>query len=108
MRTVLCGAALLGTLAGGVIGAGAETACLAAPDDRPAAGGHWFYRLDHATGRKCWYLKDDVAATAPPADAPAPAAPAATNGARTASPATPAEREALFREFLEWQKRREP
>jgi hypothetical protein len=45
--------------------------CLAGPDRPPAAGGHWYYRLDHAAIRKCWYLVGP-AARAPAAEVPAP------------------------------------
>jgi hypothetical protein len=69
--------------------------CLAGPNAQSPAGKHWYYRIDRATQRKCWYLgalraqthravaerkssrpapadvtDDDVAAAAPP---PAPA-----------------------------------
>jgi hypothetical protein len=55
--------------------------CLAAPNAGAAQGSHWYYRLDRATHRKCWYVgpqgaKVRRAATAtPPASARAPAAP---------------------------------
>jgi hypothetical protein len=38
--------------------------CLAAPNRPPAPGGHWYYHLDHATDRKCWYLVEPRAPTA--------------------------------------------
>lgn len=31
--------------------------CLSAPKDETPAGSHWYYRLDHATKRHCWYLR---------------------------------------------------
>ena len=31
-------------------------ACLAAPKGTAPAGQHWYYRLNRAKGRKCWYL----------------------------------------------------
>jgi hypothetical protein len=31
--------------------------CLAAPNSPSAKGNHWFYRLDRATKRKCWYQR---------------------------------------------------
>jgi hypothetical protein len=43
--------------------------CLAGPSRQPAQGGHWFYRLDHANNRKCWYLVEPEA-RAPTAEAP--------------------------------------
>ncbi len=45
--------------------------CLAGPDHPPAPGGHWYYHLDHASDRKCWYLVEP-AARAPAAEAMQP------------------------------------
>jgi hypothetical protein len=34
--------------------------CLAAPKkDQTPQGGHWYYRIDHATKRNCWYLREE-------------------------------------------------
>ena len=30
--------------------------CLSAPKGAVPAGGHWYYRLDRATKRQCWYI----------------------------------------------------
>jgi hypothetical protein len=79
--------------------------CLAGPDRPPAPGGHWYYHLDHASDRKCWYLVEP-GARAPTAEAvqpqPAPEPPpqpgfgalfstlsAGFSGPTTAQPATP-------------------
>jgi hypothetical protein len=35
----------------------AATSCLSKPNRTASAGGHWYYRIDRATHRKCWYLK---------------------------------------------------
>jgi hypothetical protein len=32
--------------------------CLAGPKSQTSQGGHWYYRIEHATQRHCWYLKD--------------------------------------------------
>jgi hypothetical protein len=32
--------------------------CLAAPKGTTPPGGHWYYRLERGTKRKCWYLGD--------------------------------------------------
>ena len=32
--------------------------CLSAPKATTPAGGHWYYRLEKGTKRKCWYLGD--------------------------------------------------
>lgn len=33
--------------------------CLSGPKDQAPHGGHWYYRIDHATKRHCWYLKGE-------------------------------------------------
>jgi hypothetical protein len=33
--------------------------CLSGPKDPAPHGGHWYYRIDHATKRHCWYLKGE-------------------------------------------------
>jgi hypothetical protein len=53
--------------------------CLAAPNAGAPPGSHWYYRLDRATHRKCWYVgaqgtKVRRAAATPPASARAPVA----------------------------------
>ena len=32
--------------------------CLAAPNAPAPAGSHWYYRLEHPTERKCWYVRE--------------------------------------------------
>src|SRR5258707_681301 len=73
-------------LAGANFAAVAENAtktpdsCLAGPKGAQSAGGHWYYRIDRATKRHCWYLgeeKDKTAATAPQDAAASTAEPAA-------------------------------
>lgn len=66
---------LAGTLLA-IIAHGAARAaddCLSAPKDETPAGSHWYYRLDHATKRHCWYLREESErlsqATAPKAAA---------------------------------------
>jgi hypothetical protein len=49
----------------------AEDSCLSAPN-KGAASGHWYYHLDHATKRHCWYLRDGKQARATPQDVAAP------------------------------------
>ncbi|RAI45075.1 hypothetical protein [Rhodoplanes roseus] len=101
--------------------------CLAAPDDTPTDGRRWFYRLDHGTSRKCWYLKsagepraaaparaEASAADLPPAPAvPLAAAAGAGSGptvalSRPSHPLTESERDALYREFLAWRLQQPP
>lgn len=43
--------------------------CLSAPKDVTPEGSHWYYRIDHATKRHCWYLRTEAerpSQTAPP------------------------------------------
>ena len=37
----------------------AEDNCLSAPKGATPAGGHWHYRIDRATKRNCWYIKNE-------------------------------------------------
>jgi len=39
--------------------AGAVDECLSGPKDQTPQGRHWYYRIDHATKRHCWYLADE-------------------------------------------------
>jgi hypothetical protein len=32
--------------------------CLSGPKGPTPAGGHWYYRIDHATKRHCWYVRE--------------------------------------------------
>ena len=32
--------------------------CLSGPKDQAPQGSHWYYRIEHATKRHCWYLKE--------------------------------------------------
>ena len=48
--------------------------CLAAPNRPPDPGGHWYYHLDHAADRKCWYLVEPARAPAVEAGEPQPVA----------------------------------
>jgi len=50
--------------AGGAAPAAAE--CLSNPGRTAAPGSRWYYRIDRATQRKCWYLKPSDARTAAP------------------------------------------
>ena len=33
--------------------------CLSAPKDKTPEGSHWYYRIDRATKRHCWYLREE-------------------------------------------------
>jgi hypothetical protein len=51
--------------------------CLSGPKDKTPQGSHWYYRIDHASNRHCWYLRAEsekpsktVASTSPPSENP--------------------------------------
>ncbi len=61
--------------------ANAASDCLASPKGAAPQGQHWFYRLDRASKRQCWYLRAEggkatqtaqAASDAPTAETPAP------------------------------------
>ena len=41
--------------------AAAADDCLSGPKGQTPAGGHWYYRIDRATKRHCWYIGDEKA-----------------------------------------------
>jgi len=59
--------------------------CAAAPNGAPPQGQHWYYRLDHVSHRKCWYLHA-IVALAPQAEAERPAQSARTELTRQPIP----------------------
>jgi hypothetical protein len=82
-------------LAGANFAAVAENAtkpadsCLSGPKGAVPAGSHWYYRIDHATNRHCWYLgeeKDKKTAVVTPQDAAGSAAAAAAPATDPAPP----------------------
>jgi hypothetical protein len=83
VASLLAGAAVM-TLS--LSAAGAADECLSGPNDQAPQGSRWYYHIDHATNRQCWYLKDlsekpSQAAQADPwssARVPSPKAEAAT------------------------------
>jgi hypothetical protein len=54
--------------------------CLSGPKDAAPNGSHWYYRIDHATKRHCWYLKGEKLSQS-----------AAPNSSPSAKPASPTE-----------------
>lgn len=95
-RVRSCAPAVLAfTVIGGAVAlsytrtAHAVDSCLTEPDLQSTEPGHWYYRIDTATHRRCWFLSSDPpsarqAAPAKPAAPPVPLARPATN-----APATP-------------------
>jgi len=41
----------------------ATAACLTKPGDAAPQGSHWYYRMDRAANRKCWFLAESAKAT---------------------------------------------
>jgi hypothetical protein len=78
---------LVGLLAAATFFAGANKAasavdaCLSGPKGSPPQGGHWYYRLDRATKRHCWYVGEEREKQA------------RSNVAQTAKPASPQQKE---------------
>src|SRR5262249_11389551 len=70
----------------------AAAECLAKPNATAAPGNHWYYRLERASGRHCWYQRPLIAGQndAAPRTAPArasgspPAVPSRATSAATA------------------------
>lgn len=73
----VCAPALCASLLAGVIVPFASVRaddCLTEPTRAATAGSHWFYHMDPATNRKCWFLVGT--GTRPPAAPPAAQPPA--------------------------------
>ena len=85
-RALLCFALVSTGMIGGALGAGADNAsaaddCTTESNLVPPKGSRWYYHIDRATDRKCWYIA---------ALASAPAAQGASVGAcRTGPGGTP-------------------
>jgi hypothetical protein len=133
MRVVLCVSVILAGMIAVALalttGPAAAADCVTDPNRDAPTGQHWYFHLDHATDRKCWYLHATVpagsaeapamelqsvhpqrrqAVAAEPPRRPAAAAPAAQSPRRqVAAPQPPAQRSeadeaALYLEFLRW------
>ena len=90
----------------------AEDSCVTSPGSQTKPGTHWYYHIDPAMNRKCWYLtrveqrasttglaESTIGATKKmPRALPKPEKPA------SALPLDPATRESLFRRFLDWRR----
>jgi hypothetical protein len=107
LKKTACGAmawALAMALVGWAAEAAQGTDCLAAPEGTASKGLHWYYRLDHANNRKCWYL---ASLRTRPAFQPKTRQAESRTARKPAGAAalSKSSREALFGEFLEWQAR---
>jgi hypothetical protein len=100
-------------VASGAGGVAQAAECLSAPDSHASPGTWWYYRVDRATNRRCWYLGAKGATSRPVALSETPQTPSEkpqTTGAAYArqaqsgkTPLTKTQREALFEDFLRWQ-----
>ena len=62
--------------------------CLTRPKGALPAGGHWYYRIDHATKRNCWYIGEAKNKTARAAPKESSSTPAASDSASAEAPNT--------------------
>jgi hypothetical protein len=87
-------AILVGSLASVTLAHAADN-CLSGPKGAAPKGSHWYYRIDHATKRNCWYVRAEGPATAansPVASAsPQPETPLQPSIANARAEATPAD-----------------
>lgn len=63
IRVAFCANLVATSMAATAISIGAAHAaddCLSAPKGPAPAGAHWYYRSDHKTNRKCWYVADEA------------------------------------------------
>jgi hypothetical protein len=76
--------------------AGATEACLSGPKGAAPKGSHWYYRIDHATKRNCWYVRAEgekpaapqTSSLSPPSpQAETPLQPSVANARAEAGPA---------------------
>lgn len=88
--------------------------CLTAPDPSASPNGHWYYRTDRTTQRKCWYLRgaDSGSQEGPVKTAQSAAAAAPSLGSfkdfmaqRGNANLSNKDVEQLYAEFLEWRRR---
>jgi hypothetical protein len=81
-----CLFAVLLTVSSSVTARAAE--CLSGPNGQSGAGTHWRYRINHATGQRCWYLKrvGESARARPTSDTPTISRTPRSGGSESAPP----------------------
>jgi len=88
----------------------AAAECIVAPNPQPPQGQHWYYRTDRESKRQCWYLAPEGTTVRPGAaetsKQPKPDTPATAALAQGVDNLSQQQREALFRQFIEWRQRR--
>ena len=115
MRVLLCVPAISAAMMVAALALEANTAvaaveCITEPNREPPEGSHWYYRVDRATDRKCWYLRALIQRTPDAATAPAAMTQRASTrpavapqiARRSKPPMSESEEAALYLEFLRW------
>jgi hypothetical protein len=97
VTAILLGALASVTLVVAMDGAARATeACLSGPKGTAPKGSHWYYRIDHATKRNCWYVRAEGEKPAASQNSPAseaspqtetPLQPSVANARAEANPA---------------------
>jgi hypothetical protein len=86
---------LIGSLSSVTLAQAADN-CLSGPKGTAPKGSHWYYRIDHATKRNCWYVRAETekpissqnsSLTQPSPQAETPLQPSIANARAEASPA---------------------
>jgi hypothetical protein len=101
------------TTCGSISSALAENSCVTSPGLQTEPGAHWYYHVDRATNRQCWYSKRLQRKTSTTGSAVS-----ALSGEKEMAQTLPKRekaaivppldataREVLFRQFLEWRER---
>jgi hypothetical protein len=79
-----------------------QSDCLSAPTSSAPQNGHWYYRTNRTTQRKCWHLGTDDHSS-PPNGAQTAQDGAASNPSQSSrANVSDKESEKLYAEFLEW------
>jgi hypothetical protein len=97
----------------------AADGCLTKPNRAPPKGSHWYYRTDRSNSRRCWYvgpirenkIREAAAVSGTSSTVrltgSAGASVLSSPGSARSDPAmSDGEKEALFQQFLEWEKAR--
>src|SRR5690242_1107146 len=94
LASLLVGVAATGSPVGAQTAPAAADECLAKPNGPSPRGSHWYYRIDRASNRHCWYLRGTGASagqneTRPSRDSVMPARPSAATSVDPPSVAMP-------------------
>lgn len=107
-RALLCFALVSTGMIGGALGAGADNGsaaddCMTESNLVPPKGSRWYYHIDRATNRKCWYIAALASAPAAPRTARVAVRAKTVQAVRAGKhERSESEQAALFLEFLRW------